>query len=305
MLRFGKNGGLGRWFVLSAAAFAAPFLGSFPSTARALSTVISSGNSTIDLNPTTGAAPLISAWTVDGTNEYGGTPAGGEEFYYSIGNAAPTPINSLTLSGTVFASGGLFTATYDTPASGPALTITIKDTLAGGSTGSGSSALGEVITVDNNSGSAVTFHLYEYTDLNLNATPSDDTLSLSLPNTANQSDPLGTTASVNAVGNPNEYQIANNSAILTELTGSSAVTLSNNSTGPITGNDNFAFEWDQAMAATGSTSSLQVSLNETIAGGSVTPAVPLPSAAWTSLAALAGLGTIGIIRSRRKAAHLA
>lgn len=300
MSRIGKLGGIRRWYVYSAALIA-PVLAALPGSARAAST-ISSNNSTITLNPTAGS--LISSWVVDGTNQYGGTPAGGEEFYYSIGNAAPTPINSLTLAGSVFASGNLFTATYDTPTSGPALTITIKDTLTGGSSGSGSSALGEVITVDNNSGSAVTFHLYEYTDLNLNANPTGDTLSLSpttTPNTANQTNTSGTSANIDVVGNPNEYQISNSSAILTALTGSSQVTLTNGSTGPISGNDNFAFEWDQSMAATGNTSSFQVSINEAISGGSVAPTVPLPSAAWTSLAGLIGLGAIGTVRSIRKA----
>ncbi|MGD0766912.1 MAG: hypothetical protein ABSB42_01685 [Tepidisphaeraceae bacterium] len=293
MLRIAKTRSFCGLYVAAAIWAAGPMFGS---TAQAAT--ISNGNSDLIIN-TSGSNPFITSWTVDGVDQYGGSPAGSEDFQISTGGGSLVELNSLSLTSSFVSPPGLglFSATY----TGEGYTVTVKDTLTGGNSGSGASALSEVITINNteavpadtNVNSAIelsplTFRLVQVSNLTLDATAGNDalTLSPSQPNTANQTNPLGTVANVSVTPTP------------TSFTGGTVGSQSA-STGPFFGNDSFSFEWDGTIDAG---NSYQVSINETVQGATAgTAAVPLPSSAKSALTMLAGLAVIGIVRRMRRA----
>ncbi|MGD0541097.1 MAG: hypothetical protein ABSB33_06245, partial [Tepidisphaeraceae bacterium] len=73
----------------------------------------------------------------------------------------------------------------------------------------------------------------------------------------------------------------------------------NGSLGPVTGDEAFAVEWNMSIAPGDSEI---VSINETLSGGSTASVVPLPNSAAATLAMLAGLGIIAIVRRMRRTA---
>lgn len=223
-------------------------------------------------------------WSVDGVNHLAQ-----QWFSYSVGTTAPQSISTLTNTHQ-FSTDGILNATY----TGDGFTLSLAVTLAGGSTGSGASAIVETITVtptavtdDVTSAASLNFHLYQYSDFNLNGTAAGDSLKLSGSpiNTADQTKG-GTTADVAVTRAPDRYQINFGATI--------PLTLSDNATTGGPGDENFAFEWDQSIAPTGS---FQVSITKTIQGGNI---VPLPNAAYGTLALMALLGGVGLVRKVAK-----
>jgi len=306
MLRIAKSKSFCALYAAAAIWAVGPMMGSAADAATLLSK-----NSTLTIN-TTGSNPFITGWTVDGVDQYGGSPAGSEDFQINTSRVIPgtlsevTPpveLNSLSLTSS-FASGGLFSATY----AGDGYTVVVGETLSGGNSGSGASALSEVITISNTGGDteilgsgvkpAITtvaypleFELIQLSNLTLDATAGNDTLTLSpsQANTANQSNPLGTVANISATPTPLKF------------TGGTVGSQSA-STGPFFGNTSFDFKWGGTIAVG---DSFQVSINETVTGATAatsgTSAVPLPSAAKSTLTALAALAAIGLVRRMRKA----
>ncbi|MGA2440616.1 MAG: hypothetical protein ABSH08_06640 [Tepidisphaeraceae bacterium] len=294
MLRIAKTRSFCSLCIAAAIWAAGPMFGS---TAQAAA--ISNNNSDLTIN-TSGSNPLITSWTVDGVDQYGGSPAGSEDFQISTGGGSLVELNSLSLTSSFVSPPGvgLFSATY----TGAGYTVTVKDTLTGGNNGSGASALSEVITINNVEPipvgtvtnldgiaiSPLTFRLVQLSNLNVDATAGNDTLTLSpsQPNTANQTDPLGTVVNVSVTPTP------------TAFTGGTVGSQSA-STGPFVGDGSFTFEWDGTIDPG---NSYQMSINETVQGAtSGTAAVPLPSSAKSALTMLAGLAVIGIVRRMRKA----
>jgi len=265
------------------------------STAQAAT--LSNKNSDLTIN-TGGPGAFITSWTVDGVDQYGGSPAGSEDFQIATRGGSLGELNLLTLTtppDPTLLSLGLFSATY----SGAGYTVNVQETLHGGNSGSGASALSEVITINNTEVATddstvnsivvapLSFRLVQLSNLNVDATPGNDTLALSpsQPNTANQTDPLGTVVNVSVNPTPNEF------------TGGTVGSQSA-STGPFVGDTAFSFEWDGTIDAG---NSYQVSINETVQGATSGAAVPLPSSAKSALAMLGGLAVIGIVRRMRKA----
>jgi hypothetical protein len=273
------------------------------SSAFATTDTLTSGNSSLvyNLNSQTGN----NSWVVDGVDQFGGSPAGEQWFWVSLNGAAPVSLDNWNLISNVTATANTMTAVYGSPVAPafensihplvaivPSETITITTVLSGGSTGSGASAINTTVTFQNNTDSTVSASIYDYVDANVNATPSNDTLTLSsLKNEANQTDPAGVDFNFSST-TANHDQVATDGSILTELNGGSPVTLSDNYVSPVTGNTSFAFEYDGSFTAGDSG---QISINETLnkTAGST---VPMPSAAASALSVLAGLGLIGIIR---------
>ncbi|MGA2582383.1 MAG: hypothetical protein ABSG31_03820 [Tepidisphaeraceae bacterium] len=271
------------------------------SSAFATTDTLTSGNSSLvyNLNSQTGN----NSWVVDGVDQFGGSPAGEQWFWVSLNGAAPVSLDNWNLVSNVTATANTMTAEYAAPVVAlPATiqplvaivpeTLTITTVLSGGSAGSGASAINTTVTFQNNTDSTVSASIYDYVDANVNATPSNDTLTLSsLKNEANQTDPAGVDFNFSST-TANHDQVATDGSILTELNGGSPVTLSDNYVSPVTGNTSFAFEYDGSFTAGDSG---QISINETLnkTAGST---VPMPSAAASALSVLAGLGLIGIIR---------
>jgi hypothetical protein len=266
--------------------------GVLASAARAAS--ISNGNTTVTFNTsdTTGTVPWISQWIVDGVDQYGGTPAGGESPGYYLGAFAETNVNSSTLLSSNF-SGPVASALFQ----GDGYTIAVKDIVSGGLPGSGASAINETFTFNNTGTSPLTVAFVDFVNPNVNATPTDDTLTLS-SNTASQTDPSGTVVNFSVTPTP---------AIVGSTVDGG---LHYFSTGPgvFTGDVGFYFLWSTADGSgltIGAGDSMIYSINETVTGvpsGTGAAMVPLPNSAWTSLVTLAGLGGIGLVRRMRKTA---
>jgi hypothetical protein len=257
---------------------------------------ITSNNSTLTFNTSDPANPYITNWVVDGTDQFGGTPAGGDTLSYFNGSAF-APINGLTLEGTPTFTANVANVTYAVTYEGFTFTINVQNILSGGSTGSGASGVTETITVTNVGETAgvnqpaavgpVTFTIQDQVDANLNATPNDDTLTLGPSGTVNQAvqtDPAGVKLTYTTTPVPNQYFLVNG--------GTPTVAL-----GPETGNEAFIFDWDLSLSP-GDTGI--ISITEALSGAATSvPGVPLPSSAASAMVGLAGLGAIGLIQRKR------
>jgi hypothetical protein len=212
--------------------------------------------------------------------------------WVGLGGAAPESLNNLTNS-FLFHSGGVMNTTY----TGAGYTVGLEVTLTGGSAHSGTATMAEILTFNNTSDATETAHLYDYADFAVNGLTNNQlTLSGTPVNTADTIGTGGTDANVSVTGNPNHYQVGTGSTILNELNSGSAVTLSDGSVGPITGNANFAMEWDPTVDAGGT---FQISIDKTITNGAQ-PLVPLPSGAYSAAALLAALGGVSLARKAIK-----
>jgi hypothetical protein len=229
------------------------------------------------------------SWLIDGVDVFGGSPAGQESFFFSLGNTAPQPLSALTHV-VVYNSGGLLTVKYTDPGE---FTILLSDVLSGGTPGSANASLTELLSIDNKSATELNLHLFQFVDFNAAEAHNNYTLSLSSSptNVANQTDTLGDQFNV-AVDVPDEYQIANDSSVYMKLTGPSFVPLNDNSVGPISGATNFAFEWDPNISWNGTN---QISITESVQNR----VVPVPSAAWAALSTLAGIAAVAAVRRLR------
>jgi hypothetical protein len=266
------------------------------SPARAAS--ITDGNSTLTINPNS-PAPFVSQWSIDGVNQFGGTPAGGDNLEFFNGTQY-VPINTLTVQSSFF-SDPIASVTYAGTYEGDNFTITVKDILSGGNPGSGASAINETITVNNLGptqvpgvnpaglvASPVQFQIKDLVDFNVNGTANNDTLRLTpsgSPNTATQTDPTGAKITWAATPTPNSFELGTNGIFSSTL-------------GPRTGNEAFESVWDLSLAPLGTGI---ISITESASGiHSTAESIPMPSSVWNSLATLAGLGFWAAIRRGRR-----
>jgi len=247
---------------------------------------LTDGNSSITFDPATASGV---AWNVDGVNEFGGTPAGGDTITYQSDSSAFASLLGLTVD-SYNVSGNIGTAQLSGTVGGDNFTLVIKEILTGGSKGSGASAIAETITVNNLGSSPLDFVLHDQFNANLNATPNNDTLTLSpsiSPNTATQTDPTGVKLTYSSTPTPN----------LHELIGS---TIDQVGVGPQTGDEQFQFEWVLDIAP-GDTGIISNAISLSGQGSGTTTTVAAPNSALTALVALTGLGVYGLIRKSRRA----
>jgi hypothetical protein len=280
MLRSVKAKGLYRSVIVAAALAGGTILAA---GARAAS--ISDGNSTVTINPSSN--PFISQWIVDGVDQYGGSPSGGEGLFFDVNNSSSfTTPEELTVTNSSF-SDGVASVSYQ----GTGYTITVKEILTGGNSGSGVSAINEAVVVNNTGASALPFDFTDNVNLNLNATPNDDSLSLT-SNTADQTDPQGTKAEFTYIP-----------------TASSVAASTNGGAGPFTdislpatfSSGDVAFDYNLSTTIAGGDSAI-FSINETVSGAG-SSSVPAPNAAASSLVAMLGLGIYAGVRRMRMAAR--
>jgi hypothetical protein len=245
---------------------------------------LQSGGSTLLVNPD--SAVMNYSWLVDGMDQFGGSPQGQESFFFSVGDAGPQPLSALTHN-VIYNSGGVLTVGYTDPGE---FTLTLSDNLAGGTN---NAALTEVLSINNTSAATLNLHIFQYDNFNAGG---ESTLALSGTsiNVANQSDNMGDNVNVN-VDTPDEYQIANDSSVYMKVTAPTFEPLSDNSTGPITGDTSFGFEWDPAIGVGGSD---QISITESVSAQC--HVVPLPGAGYGALATLGGIAGIAAIRRARR-----
>jgi len=253
---------------------------------------ISNDNSTITFDTTGGGiTPFITGWTVDGINQYGAATSTGEaagEYLGYVSNGTIDNITSLPVINSSF-SGNIGTVEYQ----GNGFTVSVMETLLGGSPGSGSSSLSETVTINNTGTSTLSANAGQYVHLTLDGVAGKQTTTLSPSsgtNTATVTNTLGTKYTDVMLPTPTFVGVSN----------SGIAGFDEGSLGPITGDSSFGFGWSGSIDAGGSEI---FSITETLSGvtspGSV---VPLPNSAASALATLVGLGAISFARRTRRTA---
>jgi hypothetical protein len=239
---------------------------------------LTSGNSVVTIDPYNQMG--MNTWYVDGQNQLYQ-----QWFWYRIGQSAEQSIDMIGLPVINQYSASQMSSTY----TGTGFTLRIDYGLVGGAAGSGDSTVNESITINNTSGSQMSFHFFQYSDYNLGGVNADTV----------QLDTDFSNALVTSGGNgmgevvvsprPNLGEVAPYDQTLLKLNNGVANNL-DGSTGPLgPGDITFAFQWDFTLAASGPESSVQISKIKSLD----VVVVPEPASA------LLGLVGVGLIVGRR------
>jgi hypothetical protein len=219
------------------------------------------------------------SWIVDGVNQLHQ-----QAFWYRIGQGDLVPehsVHELAIGGQI-ASNTNFTPgldTLDVLYNGAGFQIETKYSLDGGVLGSGSSDLGEQISITNTSASPLDFHFFQYADFDLRATPAGDTVRFTSGNAIRQTQGPGEVAETVLTPEASHREVAFFHDTLDKLNNGSSTTLSDVG-GPLgPGNVTWANQWDFLLQPN---TTFQISKDKRISG------VPEP-AAGSLLAVAAGL----------------
>jgi len=273
-----------------------------PSTYGAIIT-LTDGNSTATLNPLSQAG--MNHWDIQGQNELSQ-----QWFWYRVGNTGPE--SSIDTIGapvvTTFNGSSGVTTTY----SNATFNISIRYLLTGGALAApgthANADISETITITNNTASPLNFHLFQYSDFDMDGN-GGDTVSLSTLGsparyvTADQTDGV-TTSLTETVVTPkaNHGEAALFPFTLSRLNDGVATTL-NDVAGPAgPGDAAWALEWDftgagndyAAIAPHGSVIISKDKLLDVV----IQPSGAVPEPASVGVIAL---GAMGLILRRRKA----
>jgi hypothetical protein len=252
---------------------------------------LSSGNSTVSLNPFADPSESLGGiynWTVDGLSQ-----ARQQDFWIRINNGgSATEVSSIPASSSTNdpllrdTTGNNGAANFaSTTYSAPNYTVNTQYQLTGGAAGSNFSDLIEIILITNTGTSNLPVQAINYNDMNLGNDNDNDSTTITnggldiLQTSAN-----GWTATGTATPTPNEFTAGAFPTLLAGLTSGSAVPLGGNAT--TTGTDGYAVEYDQTLLPT---RSLLFTVNETITG----PVVPEPASA-----SILAMGSLFLMRRR-------
>jgi hypothetical protein len=233
---------LERHFVSGAtAAIILTSLGITARPARSAVLALSDDNSIAAFDPSFSDIPSnngILFWTVDDVNQLFQN-----WFWYRIGSEGrENSINTLNLIGLDQSqpADNQLSVTY----AGTDFEIALNFTLDGGAQGSGISSLFENITIKNTGSNQLDFHFFNYTDFDLTENGEQDTtkigsgIATQLDNFTLATEVIDPAASY--------YQVSPFSNILDALEDDVTTTLANFS-GPLTGDNAYAFQWDFAL----------------------------------------------------------
>jgi hypothetical protein len=253
-----------------------------PATASIFS--LTDGNSSVSVDP--GSDAGMYEWKVNGNNYLAK-----QWFWYRIGNSGEElPLNSLTVNSVVPHSANEATMSLT---NGAGLTIAIDFLLQGGDPGTGQSGMNEQFRFINTTGSSQTIHFFQYSDFNF---CDSDTVKFTPPNYVQQSGGTITFDEsapyyTDELGNqfPKYHQAGVGSTILDLLNTGGPNNLDSTSNGPLTGDANWAFQWDVTVAS-GGTKTVTTSQNLS--------AVPEPAS--LTLLCLGGILGGGLLRWRKR-----
>ncbi len=214
----------------------------FAPTAAQASYSMSNGNSAASYDP---ASPIgLESWVVDGISQLAQ-----QSWYFRIGDTAEAPLSSLGTPVVTQLASNIVQAYY----AGESVEVTLRYTLIGGSTGSGNSTIAEMMRIRNKTAAPMAFHLFEYTDLDLNGTPDDDSAAHLNATTIGQWDGAIISTETASVGGmtptPNYWELGPVSSIINKLNDDSPSMLSNAEVSLNRVNTAFAFQWEMNLAA--------------------------------------------------------
>ncbi len=211
-------------------------------------------NSTASISLGGGSVPIgMYSWSVDGTDHmyrqwfwYRVGPTGGEQSIDAL-----TPDGDPVLTDT---DGDGNADSVSLPYLGTGFDLEVRFKLVGGDPGSGVSDILEFITVNNTSGGDLDFHLFQYTDLDLNGVAAGDTVEITGGNTATQTKGATYVAETVVTQMPSHFQAdvfddgLGGHPILDALADDGPTDLTDQA-GPIANVDAvWAFQWDRTIA---------------------------------------------------------
>ncbi|NLX04029.1 MAG: hypothetical protein GXY33_02675 [Phycisphaerae bacterium] len=167
-------------------------------------------------------------------------------------------------------------------------TVEVTYMLTGGEIGSFTSDMAETIKITSRCQDALDLHFFQYTDLDLNSTISDDTVELANTNKVEQRDALTMFSETVVTPNPSRYEVNTWPSTLVKLEDDVASDLDNND-GPLTGDATWAFQWDFVLGHYGDTF--------IISKDKLLTSTPIPAPGAVLLGAL-GLWLVGRIKRR-------
>jgi hypothetical protein len=176
-------------------------------------------------------------------------------FWYRVGSSGPeSAINTISAPTITTPNASTLYTSY-TDSLGR-FNLSVKYSLVGGATLSGTSDITEQITINNTSGAPLPFHFYQYSDFDMGGTAEGDSVTLSkngLTSRFNQSDQADGANIVETVITPNadHGEAGFFPVLLNKLNDGSPTTLNDSLTaGP--GDVDWGFEWDPIIPTGGS-----------------------------------------------------
>jgi hypothetical protein len=203
-------------------------------TSVATAELITDGNSTASIDLSS-AGLGMDGWTVNGMNQLYE-----QSFWYRVDSGSVQRVNTLTLASSSMPGPNELKATY----TGSGFKIDLDWTLYGAAPGFEQSDIGEAIRITNTSSTALSFHFWQFVDLNLLGTPLDTSVSIGGGNTASQNDGILAVSETADVPTPSRYEAGYRQTVLSDL---QSGTLSNNAS-QINGDLAWAFQWDRTIS---------------------------------------------------------
>jgi hypothetical protein len=211
-----------------------------PAFCQAHSLKVTDLNSGVTVNPHAGGAALT--WEVDGVQHLVN-----QSFWYRVGRTGgERPVTALRLvrHGTADTDGDGAADTAYLKYLSDLFSMDIRYSLAGQTAGSFNSDLGTTVTIRNNRDRALDFHLFQYSDFNLNGTAGDDSALMTGVGTVKQTDPRALVSETQVSPAASHWEIALAGVTLSSLSDASPTTLSD--TGGLVGPADvaWALQWD-------------------------------------------------------------
>ena len=272
-----------RSVILGAATAAVTLLGvSAARPARAANILLSSGNSTVTIDPTSTAG--VEDWTINGQNQLNQ-----QWFWIRTGNEnGQSSLNSLGTPSVTPISSSMTELIYG---STTGLQITVTYALDGGQSSSKTSDLNDSVMIDNYSGKSEKVEFFEYANFNLDDLTTGQTAMISGSNTATVTG-NGYQSQTVVSPTPSDYEANTYLNLLDNISsGSTSYTLSKVSTAPA-GDPEWGFEWILTLPKNGS----DVITGDSLIQGT---AFVVPEPVSSSISLL-GLGGLFLSRPRRR-----